>query len=153
MVADSEVVKDFELSGYRVVIVENEREQTAREKRISTSIPKVWHTAYIEIPEDNPIRDIWDELKIPDMNAHGGITYNRSKLHALDEDQEDSHWIGWDYNHARDDGSETLDDVEEDVQEVVDKLEQVDRADVVLYQIRFLPDHIKENVEVKLKDE
>lgn len=60
--------------------------------------------AYVKIPKGYPRYKFRcdDYARFSDIVCHGGITYVDHSLDTGDGETNHGHWIGWDYQHARD---------------------------------------------------
>jgi len=112
-----------------------------------------WFTAYIGVPEDHIAADLaYDDVPV---DVHGGLTFSDSELGHVDEDGEKPvKWFGWDYNHAADHRREvSIDEPVKELESALEQFREMSAKDIVEDKIRWLPDHVLDQVEVVERDE
>lgn len=120
-------------------------------ERIDMIDDREWFTAYVGVPEDHLVAGLVYD-KIP-VTVHGGLTYGSPDLDGLDG-HEDHYFLGWDYKHAGDENDQP--DVHEIVSEaesVINQLETMSPVDIVERYLIGVPHRIREQVEVRERDE
>ena len=79
------VEKVFEYKGYKCAVLFQ---------------PMGHRCGYVKIPKESKYFH-WDYEGIP-IDVHGGFTYSRNYLVGVEETNNDTWWIGWDYAHCYD---------------------------------------------------